>query len=214
MPGLPATRGRPIDWRAVEEIDLAAQQRVVGGRRVRHHHQLDAIDLHHLAAGEAAGGLLARHVAGEAVVDERRSRPIFVAVLKRNGPEPTISLIGVYGIGERLLLAHDRAGDAVAAAEQELDVVEPLLQREREAAVVDTVHPGDQAGEDLVLRVADEHAPQRGDDVARRDRGAVVEGEAGAQREACRRARRRDLLQLSTICGRGTMSASQLNSVS
>src|SRR3546814_1431090 len=58
-----------VRGRVLEVVDLARHQRRLRGLRVRHPDELDAVDLHHLAAGMAGRRLAARHVAFELGVD-------------------------------------------------------------------------------------------------------------------------------------------------
>ena len=185
--GVGGDGGQQVERGGVEEINLAAAERVVGGRGVGDGDQFDAVDLHHLAAGEAAGRFGARYVAIETVIDQAGARHVLVAV-EAEGAGADDLLDGGEGIGQRVLLAQDGPGDAVGAAEQELDVVEGFAQAEREGALVDRLQRDDEAGQDLVLRIAHEQAAERGDDVARGDFAAVMEHQAGAQFEGVEQA--------------------------
>ena len=112
-----------VERRAVEEVHLAGADRAVGGGGIRHHDELDPVKLDQLAAGEAAGWLLARHVAIKPVIDQARAGTIFGGVEAERAGADALLHRGKR-IGQRFLLAHDGAGNAIAAAEQEFDVVE------------------------------------------------------------------------------------------
>src|SRR4029077_14687367 len=86
-------------------------------------------------------------------------------------------------IRHRLLLAHDATGDAIAAAEQELDEAEGLLQTQYECPIIDRLERRDARGQRLNLTVALEEAPKRRDHVAGRQRAAVAEFEPRTQHE-------------------------------
>jgi hypothetical protein len=76
-----------VHGRVLQVVDLARAQRRDGGGGIGHRQPLDAVDLGYLAAGEAVGLLLARHVVGIADVDRLRAGPPFL-LREDEGPRP------------------------------------------------------------------------------------------------------------------------------
>jgi len=166
----------------VDEVDLAIAQRADGDGGIGDDDEFDAVDLRHLAAGEAARRLVARGVIGVLLIDDPGGRLVF-RLDEAERPRSDDLADRRERIGHRLLLAHDPAGDAVAAAEQKLDETERLLEAQGEGTVVNRFERGDALRERLDLAVAQEQALQRRDDIAGGQLAAIAELEPVPQNE-------------------------------
>ena len=173
-----------VDARRLVEVDLAVDERRHRRLRIGDPDELEAIDLRHLRAGKGGRRLVARarHVIGVLQIHRLAARdPLLLGELERARAHGLGDLR--VRVGQRLLLAHDDRHRGAGLAERLEHHRVRLLQHQAEALVVDRlelVGEGEQALPDGVAR---RPAPQRGDHVLRRDRAAVVEPQAVAQRE-------------------------------
>jgi hypothetical protein len=170
-----------VDLRRLEEVDLAIDQRLHGGLRVRHPDQLDAVDAGDLAARERARRLAARHVVGVLQVDGLAAGdPLVLGEPERSGADG-LGDLGVR-VDHRLLLAHHHRHRGAGLAERREDLAVGLLEDDLERLLVDRLDAVGEQQQALAGRVARAPATDRGDDVARRDGRAVVPAQPVAQR--------------------------------
>ena len=161
----------------VDQVDLVALQRARLGEGVRQHHELDPVDLDHLAARDPARRLGPRHVIGVLLVDHARRRvPFRGDKAERSRADRRGDRL--VGVGRGVLGAPDHRP---RRAERHLDKRKGPGQPDREDIVVAGFDRTDIPGERLPEHVAHHPALDRGDRVAAGDLLPVVDFEPRAQ---------------------------------
>ncbi len=178
-----AQRRQQVRVRRQPPVDLAPQQRRRDGARVRDQLPFHAIEMHHLRSGRALRRTaLARHVAGEPLIDHARAGDTLVGdVTKRPAADHLRHLLERIGGGEPL--RHDRAHAGrrlrQRIGQQRKRPLEPKHQR----AVIrrgDLVRRRHQRLPESVASAPAPHARRR---IARQHLRAVMEHQARAQRD-------------------------------
>ena len=191
MSGLDASTGPEIGRRVLPPIVFAAVHRRHLGHRIGDDEPFDPVDFDHLSARGPVRRLAARHVIG--VLDINYLVPrleFFLDEFERARPNHLGYLLVGIGLGEPL--RHDERRQARHFGDTVDQQRKRLLQTDREALVVPTLHLVDDSGERLTERIA-RHPPfERGDAIGAAHRLPIVEFEPVAQREAVEELVRRD----------------------
>ena len=168
--------------RLLDQVDLAGDQRVHLLLRVGHLDDLDPVDLDHLAAGQARGGLAARLVLGVLEVDVLLAGlGLGVDVDEGARADLAVDLLERVGVGDRLGIMKGTC--ELRLAERVEHQAVGLLQHHLEGLGVDCLELLHEVHELEAHRVALAPALDRGDAILRGDRLAVVPLQPVAQGE-------------------------------
>ena len=163
-------------------VHLAPLQGGAGGRGIRDGVPLDAVHPGDLAAGEEAHRLVARLVAGEALVDRARAGHPLVGHPAEGAAADDLRHLRRGRVAGEALLHHRAVGGRLGQCGGEQR--EGLLQLHQEDAVGDRRHLIGDGADVLAEHVGAGPAVDAGDGIAGQDRRAVVEGDALAQGDA------------------------------
>ena len=167
--------------RRLDDIDLARRQGADRGLLVGHRQPFDAVDLGELAARKARRRLGARLVLGVPDVDGLvAGLPLVGLEDEGAGAHELLDLVAGRGLGDSL--GHDE-GIARGLGQRLQHHAGRRLEHELEGFGIDRLGVGQLGPQDLAQAIAHGPALQRRQHILRRDRLAVVEFQAVAQRE-------------------------------
>ncbi len=180
--GIGLEHRQEVGLRILEVVDLARHQSSLRGLRIGEPRELDAIDLHDLAARMARSRLLARHIAFELLVDSLAARhPLVTLEGERAGADHFLDLLE--GINQGLFLAHHERNAGARLRQRVDDEAVGLLEAPHEGLVVLRCQRFRVAHELLAGAVTLAPALHRRDDIFARHRRTIMERQAVAQRE-------------------------------
>ena len=94
----PTQHRTEVDQRQFDPVGLALLQRRGGGRGIGLHDPLDAIEIHHFAAGEIVRPFLSRHIAVVPLIGRLSARdPLLRQKPERTGTDGFLDLFGGFG---------------------------------------------------------------------------------------------------------------------
>ena len=171
-----------IGHRNLDQVDLALGEGIDCRTRVGDREPFEAVDLHHLAAGQHRGRLGARLVLCVLDVDDLLAGlPLVLLEDERAGAGVVVDLLERVGLGD--LLGHHEGHGGGRLAQRVEDEAERLLEDDLEGLGIDRLHRADRRHHLLAEGVAGAPALDRGDAVLGGDGRPVMPFEAVAQRE-------------------------------
>ena len=166
----------------LDPIHLSGLQRGDGRARIGVDQPFDPVEMHPLRPGHEVGDAVARLIAGEPVVDEAGAGNALRGVEAERAAADHLRHLGE-GVGHRQPFRHHHADIGARLAQGQRQLREGPGQAEADGAVVGRGQLGGGGQQQAAHDVALAPAPDAGDAVAGQHGRAVMEQQAGAQRE-------------------------------